>query len=154
MVAACHPNDAITAKPHQDIEVLDGDTLIFEGQWVRIRGIDAAELGPWASCWSEAALGGASRQSLEDVLSAGGPWRLAAVTRTANQGMVIADVLGPDSQDVADSMHVHGHAAKTSGKWDWCGTKPTGPVLLGDPMPHGPQTWWPANHMFDPRAGD
>lgn len=154
LAAACHPTDVITARPHQDIEVLDGDTLIFEGKWVRLRGIDTAELGPWANCWSEAALGGVSRSALEEMLWEGGPWRLVAATPTGDEGMVVADVLNRAGDSLADTMHVNGYAAKTAGRWDWCGTKPEGPVLLGDPEPHGPQTWWPSNHVFDPRAGD
>ena len=154
LTAACHPNDVVTGKPHQDIRVLDGDTLIFEGRWVRIRGIDTAELGPWSKCWSEAALGGASRNALEEMLAGDGPWRLSAVTPTGDQGMVLADVLDPDGYSLADTMHVNGYAAKTPGRWDWCGTRPDRAVSEGDAEPHGPQTWWPANHMFDPRAGD
>ncbi|HYD28578.1 hypothetical protein [Brevundimonas sp.] len=154
LAGGCHPNDVITVPPHQDIEVLDGDTLIFEGRWVRVRGIDAAELGPWAKCWSEAALGGASRTALEEMLWENGPWRLSSVTPTGDQGMVVADVLGRDGADLADSMAVHGYAAKTSGKWDWCGIKPLRNPREDDPLPRGPNTWWPANHMFDERAGD
>lgn len=154
LAAGCHPNDVIKGHPHQDIEVLDGDTLIFEGRWVRIRGIDTAELGPWAKCWSEAALGGASRAALEQMLLEGGPWRLSSVTPTGEQGLVVADVLGPSGTDLADSMAVSGYAAKTSGKWDWCETKPLREAREDDPLPRGPNTWWPANHMFDERAGD
>jgi len=154
LAGACHRNDVINAKPHQDIQVLDGDTLIFEGRWVRIRGIDTAELGPWSKCWSEAALGGASREALEGMLGEGGPWRLRGVTPMGDKGMVVADVFDSAGDSLADTMHVNGYAAKTTGRWDWCGTKPARPVLLGDPEPHGPQTWWPANQMFDPRADD
>ena len=108
LATGCHPNDVIEGRSRQDIEVLDGDTLVFEGRWVRIRGIDAAELGPWANCWSEAALGGASRAALEQMLWEEGPWRLSSVTPTGDQGMVVADVLGPGGADLADSMAVSG----------------------------------------------
>ena len=38
--------------------VLDGDTIIDRGRSIHIEGLDAPELGPWAHCWSEAALAG------------------------------------------------------------------------------------------------
>lgn len=154
LATACSPDDTITMMPRQDIEVLDGDTLIFEGKWVRIRGIDTPELGPWADCWSEAALGGVSREALEGILWERGPWKLSAATPAGDQGMVVADVLDREGDSLADAMHGSGYAAKTSGRWDWCGMKPNRQVLLGDPKPHGPQTWWPSNHMYDARAGD
>jgi len=68
--------------------------------------------------------------------------------------MVVADVLGKDGADLADSMAVYGYAASTTGKWNWCGTKPLREAREDDPLPRGPNVWWPANQMFDKRAAD
>jgi len=153
--AACMGDFALPAETHQDIKVLDGDTLIFEGQWVRIRGIDAPELGPWAKCWAEAGLGGASRDVLQRAIYSEGPWRLVQPDEPNERGMVVAGLVSEDGEDLADYMGVYGYAATTDGEWDWCGLdanlhSPT----EDEPRPHGPNLWWPTNHMFDERAGD
>ena len=85
-LAACKADHKLVAKPFQDIRVLDGDTLVVEGQWVRVRGIDAPELGPWARCWADAGLGGASRAVLEArsmTRDLGGSFALTNQTSTA-----------------------------------------------------------------------
>ena len=154
-IAACRADYPLPSRPHQDIRVLDGDTLVFEGQWVRVRGIDAPELGPWAKCWAEAGLGGASRDVLEREIHSKGPWRLVRPTQADKRGMVIAGLTNEDGEDLADFMGVYGYAANTDGQWDWCGLDANLHSPSEDePRPHGPNLWWPANHMFDERAGD
>jgi endonuclease YncB( thermonuclease family) len=135
--------------------VLDGDTLLIGGNPVRIAGIDAPELGPWARCWAEAALAGHAKREVERLLSEG-DWRLADMSAANADGRRSARVVrGPDGEDLADELVVSGYAARTTGRWDWCG----GNANLHDPLdnepaPYGPNLWWPRGRVFDPRAAD
>jgi endonuclease YncB( thermonuclease family) len=138
--------------PHSFAEVIDGDTIEIDGEAINIRGVDAAELGPWAECWAEAALGGEARDFLVEQLNDGTDWRVQRLEQ--REGMnAVADIVGPGLEDIADRMVVHGHAASTDGAWDWCGDS----VPLESPgydarRPHGPNLWWPSNQVYDERA--
>jgi endonuclease YncB( thermonuclease family) len=153
------PRDVMTSKfITQEIKVLDGDTVIFEGKHIRVLGIDAPELGPWAKCWAEAALAGHSKQVLEDMLvnnPEAGAWKLTNVSDVNTKKLTRANLVREDGEDVADSMVVYGSAAKTTGKWDWCGNNANlHSVEEGEPEPYGPNLWWPTGPMFDERAAD
>jgi endonuclease YncB( thermonuclease family) len=138
-----------------DDRVLDGDTLLIGGNPVRIAGIDAPELGPWARCWAEAALAGHAKNEVERLLSEG-EWRLVDMSAPDDDGRRTARaVRGGGGEDLADDLVVAGYAASTNGRWDWCG----GNANLHDPRedepaPHGPNLWWPSGSVFDPRAAD
>jgi endonuclease YncB( thermonuclease family) len=158
LLVGCQPSDdRIVSAPRQKIEVLDGDTLIFEGQVLRIRGIDAPEVGPWAKCWAEAALGGASRNELESLLKGqrDKTWKLSNPSQPDARGSITANLVTDRGDDVSDSMIVYGYAAKTDGTWNWCGTDQSlHDPLQNEPSPHGPNLWWPSGQMFDKRAAD
>ena len=145
------------APPH-DFRVLDGDTLLLDGAPIRVAGIDAPELGPWAQCWAEAALAGHAKDHLERALhggSARGDWSLADESPPDSRGRRTARLVGKGGDDIADLMVVAGVAARTAGRWDWCG--PDADLhdpLDGEPQPYGPSLWWPTNRMFDERAAD
>lgn len=133
--------------------VLDGDTIVVEGKAIHIRNIDAPELGPWASCWAEAALAGAAKSQLETELQ-GSEWQLVDVKQDAD-GTLTGRVLDQEGYDIADNMRVYGYAAMTEGRWDWCGQDDPFPEpRQSGQAPLGPNLWWPSNHMYDPRAGD
>ena len=156
MLGECHGTINEFPDPPEEYlpfaEVLDGDTIVVDGKAINIRGVDAAELGPWAECWAEAALGGEAREFMQRQMYEE-DWRLANVEESEN-GNAIADVISDSGADLADSMVIYGHAAKTEEPWDWCGTSvPLESVREGTPPPHGPNLWWPANQMFDERAG-
>lgn len=158
LLVGCHPSDVVhNAATRQNIKVLDGDTIVFEGQVLRIRGIDAPELGPWARCWAEAALGGASRTELESLLNGqrDTTWKLSNASQPDARGHVTANLVTDRGDDVSDSMVVYGYAAKTEGTWNWCGAdKSLHDPLQDEPSPHGPNLWWPSGQMFDKRAAD
>lgn len=133
--------------------VLDGDTLVVEGQAIHLRNIDAPELGPWASCWAEAALAGAAKSQLETELYRA-EWRLVDVEE-APDGRLSGRVIDQDGYDIADNMRVNGYAAMTEDNWDWCGQdEPFPKPRQSGSAPLGPNLWWPSNHMYDPRAAD
>lgn len=158
--AQCGPakNVVMSKIDHQDITVLDGDTLIFEGSHVRLSGIDAPELGPWAKCWSEAALAGHAKNYVETTLyenPEAGKWKLADVSNNKSGTIKTARLIRGDGEDLTDNMVVYGYAAKTFGRWDWCGENANlHSVEEGEPQPYGPNLWWPTGIMFDKRAVD
>lgn len=160
LVVSCSPADVGHLKArmlHSNIKVLDGDTLIFDGKLVHIAGIDAPELGPWAKCWAEAALGGDSRDALESAVAApsAGTWKLTNVSQPDEVGRVSAHLVRADGEDLGDLMVVGGHAARTTGRWNWCGADANlHQPLEGEPPPRGPSLWWPSNEMYDERAHD
>jgi endonuclease YncB( thermonuclease family) len=149
-------NDAVEVigQPAPAVDkVLDGDTVVKDGVAYHVRGIDAAELGPWANCWAEAALAGFSKDQLERTLSSGA-WSLVD-PRADKAGRMSARLLDEKGHDIADTMQVYGGAAETDERWNWCGKDGSmHAVLDGEKPPRGPQLWWPSGHVFDPRADD
>ena len=134
-------------------KVLDGDTVVKDGVAYHVRGIDAAELGPWANCWAEAALAGFSKDYLERTLSRSA-WSLVD-PRADKAGRMSARMLDAEGYDIADTMRVYGGAAETDQRWNWCGKDAAmHAVLDGEKPPMGPQLWWPSGHVFDSRADD
>lgn len=146
--------------PPVEIEVLDGDTLLFNGKLVRIAGIDAPELGQSAKCWAEAALGGESRNALESALWARASngfdqWELVEVSPPDAEGRIRANLVTKAGRDIRDEMVVDGHAAETDGAWDWCGRGADfHSPHVDQRAPHGPNIWRPAEHIYDRRAAD
>ncbi len=132
-------------------QVLDGDTVIVDGTTIKIRGIDAPELGPTAKCWAEALAARASMLALENELL---QTRYQAVElRKDGLETVSANFTDAEGYSLSDFMTVHGGAAMTDGKWNWCGMPPTEGQEDTLP-PHGPNTWWPSGKVLDKRAFD
>jgi endonuclease YncB( thermonuclease family) len=149
---------SVTPESAQGFRVLDGDTLLIGDAPVRVAGIDAPELGPWAECWAEAALAGHSKDHLERELHEGrerGGWSLADASAPDSKGRRTARLVRGDGEDIADLMVVYGYAAHTTERWDWCGKDAAlHQPLEGEPPPYGPNLWWPTAHMYDERAAD
>jgi endonuclease YncB( thermonuclease family) len=147
VVSVTEPRGAVFDK------VLDGDTVVKDGVAYHVRGIDAAELGPWAKCWAEAALAGFSKNYLERTLLSG-TWSLVD-PHADKAGRMSARLLDAKGYDIADTMHVYGGAAETDQRWNWCGADvPLRPTRYDDKPPAGPELWWPSNDVYDPRADD
>lgn len=147
-----HSRYPVPSSPFDD--VLDGDTIIDQGRAIHIRDLDSPELGPWASCWAEAALAGFARTQLETTLTEDRGWRLVDMRRSAN-GLLSGKIIDKEGFSIADYMSVHGASAMTSGKWNWCSSDPSmrSPSDSKAP-PHGPSLWWPSGAKYDPRAAD
>lgn len=134
--------------------VLDGDTLLVGNRPVKVAGVDAPELGPWARCWAEAALAGHAKSYVERELS-DGEWRLVNVATNASGTRTARVVRSRDGADLSDVLVVYGYAARTTGRWDWCGANANlHNVLEDESPPHGPNLWWPTGQVFDARASD
>lgn len=135
----------------ENSRVLDGDTLVWNGDVLKVSGIDAPELGPWAKCWAEAALAGHAKAYVETELS-NGSWRIVQEAGSSN-GMKLVRVVRADGEDLADLMVVGGYAANTPGHWNWCSENASLHSASEDePEPRGPSLWWPTGKMYDPRA--
>ena len=152
--AGTTPSVAQAPQPH--FVVLDGDTVLVDGSPVRVAGIDAPELGPWARCWAEAALAGHARAMLQSLLDDDSHgWQLREASTADAQGKRTGRLVNRAGYDIADEMVVGGYAALTNGRWDWCGENANLHQVLDDESPpHGPSLWWPTAHMFDARAAD
>jgi endonuclease YncB( thermonuclease family) len=132
-------------------QVLDGDTVVVDGIAIKIRGIDAPELGPAAKCWAEALAARGSMLALEEELFQ--KHYRAIELRKDGLGKASANFTDAEGYSLSDFMTVHGGAALTDGKWNWCGIPPSDGREETLP-PHGPNTWWPSGKVLDKRAFD
>jgi hypothetical protein len=101
-------------------KAFDGDTLLLEGQVVKIRGMDAPEVATNAACLAEAALGGLAQQYIAGELFNvnGSSWRLKNVEQ--GSGRVIGDLVRSDGESIVDLMTINGYGIATNERWDWC----------------------------------
>lgn len=64
------PSDVRLAPLHPAVgKAFDGDTILLNGQVIKIRGLDAPEVATNASCLAEAALGGLAQQFVGSELN-------------------------------------------------------------------------------------
>ncbi len=107
--------------PEPAIEkAFDGDTVLIDGQVVKIRGLDAPKVATNASCLSEAALGGLARQFAAGELhnSENLSWRLENVEKS--EGRVVGDLIRSDGVNFVDLVTINGYGIASSTRWDWC----------------------------------
>jgi len=132
-------------------KVLDGDTVVVDGEAIKIRGVDAPDLGPWARCWAEAIAARESMLTLENELRI---HNYEVAGRMVDpHGKVSARFIQEGQFDISDPMKVYMAGAAVDGKWDWCGT--TAKLTPGSEKPTpAPNLWWPSGEMYDPRAAD
>lgn len=98
--------------------VIDGDTFWWEGQKMRVAGIDAPERYG-AACASESALAWRSAERLASLLS-GGQVEIAPTDDIDLYRRTIAEV-SVDGTDVGRTLVAEGLARRWSGRReDWC----------------------------------
>ena len=99
--------------------VVDGDTFWFEGQKVRIAGIDAPETHDYR-CPSELALGNAATEKLHALLN-GGAVTITSIDRDHDRyGRLLRNV-SVNGQDVGEAMIAAGVAREYGGaRRSWC----------------------------------
>jgi endonuclease YncB( thermonuclease family) len=151
VLIGCGERASTSEVPSSDasrIEVLDGDTLVVEGEVVRLADVDAPELAPNAQCWAEAALAGHAKSAVEGYLhEVRRSWRVTQPRGRDPNGHLIASLTRNDGEDLADLLVVYGHAARST-EWDWCGE-------VGDMRANeGPNLWYPPDERIDVRAHD
>lgn len=117
---------ALNDDPPQmrDVRVIDGDTLVIEGETIRLANIDAPEKPPRARCYAEARLSWDATAELERLVrSYYGDRAGVRISREGKDqyGRTLARVsLGAD--DLGDRLMQDGRAVPWRGqRWDWCG---------------------------------
>lgn len=120
----CDRGEAVPAIEKPTVRVIDGDTVVIDGETVRLVNIDAPEMAPKARCWGEAGLAERAKVALHNNLSAS---RHITIKRTGTDryGRTLAHVLFGENtadKDVGDWMISRGLAVRWSGRrQDWCG---------------------------------
>lgn len=109
-----------SVDPTTYVRVIDGDTIVFRGERVRLLNIDTPELPPKAKCWAEAAL---AVKAAEEML--GQVERASSIRIERNgkdrYGRTLARVYD-GGQDIGERLVNMGVAARWTGRrWDWCG---------------------------------
>ncbi|WP_304699369.1 thermonuclease family protein [Phenylobacterium sp.] len=117
-VPASPPHDA---RAHTVVRVLDGDTLVLDGEGVRLANVDAPELPPEARFWGEGALGVQAAAKAQDLVSHAA--RIELVREGHDRfGRTLARVTLNESRDLGDALVFAGVAARKGERaWDWCG---------------------------------
>ncbi|GGD37242.1 thermonuclease family protein [Croceicoccus pelagius] len=105
-------------------KALDGDTILIDGQIIKIRGLDAPEVGTNASCLAEAALGGLAMQHLAGELHNFGEtvWELRDVDDRS--GRLEGNLVRSDGENIVDLMTINGYAISSEARWEWCKVVP------------------------------
>lgn len=112
----------VAANP-PSIRVIDGDTLVIDGETIRIANIDAPETMPRSRCWAEARLSKEATFALE-VEAASWAALPPTITRdgTDRYGRTLATIQRTDGQDVGAMLIESGLAVPWTGRrWEWCG---------------------------------
>lgn len=124
VLASCTaaPAAAPVASPPV-LRVIDGDTLVINGETIRLANIDAPETMPRSRCWAEARLSSEATFALEVEAST---W--AALPPTIERdgqdryGRTLATIRTTDGRDVGQMLIESGLAVPWTGRrWDWCG---------------------------------
>ena len=95
--------------------VVDGDTVWWNGEKIRIADIDAPELH--GRCQAERARAGMARDRLLQLLAG----RRVTITRTGKDrfGRTLAR-LSVDGRSIGDQLKREGHAVPWPNRKDWC----------------------------------
>ena len=113
---------AVTLLP-AEIRVIDGDTLAIGAERVRVRGLDAPEVGGRAACPLEAERGAAAAEAAAGLLSRAERVEVESAGRD-RYGRLVGEVALCDAgrcQDFAAAMIAAGHGARWRGrKREWC----------------------------------
>lgn len=117
-VAGCRPPVGVNPAA---IQVVDGDTIRWEGQRIRLQGFDSPELFR-PQCGAELAAARAARDALRARLDGAGRAELRIAPEPDRYGRGLAR-LSLDGEDVAPAMIRTGHARPYRGgaRPGWCG---------------------------------
>ena len=102
------------------LTVVDGDTVTFRGQSIRLVGFDTPETYR-AQCASERRLGDAATDRLRELLAGASSAQLAYLPHPDRYGRDLARLM-LDGRDVADTMVSEGLARRYTGgqRRPWC----------------------------------
>lgn len=109
---------AVPLAAHAQLRVIDGDTVMIDGQTIRIEGLDAPEMR--GHCQAEIALARAATARLEELLSGGYSVEAHRLDRYRRRLAIIRDAAG---RNVADVLIAEGLARAYHGRGQrqgWC----------------------------------
>jgi endonuclease YncB( thermonuclease family) len=107
--------------PPAEIEVMDGDTIKYGRETIRLLGFDTPELKT-AQCPAERRLGIMAMARLQELIDDGADTVLRPNGKRDRYNRVLA-ILEIDGRDVASIMIAEGHAVPYHGRgprMDWC----------------------------------
>ena len=103
------------------VRVVDAQSLVIDGQRVRLSNIDAPELFPGARCWAEAILAKQAFFTALEEVQRGNDVQLRSQGRQNRWGQLLAEV-DIDGVDLGDLLYQQGLASRPTGeRFDWCG---------------------------------
>ena len=103
------------------VRVVDAQSLVIDGQRVRVSNIDAPELFPGARCWAEAVLAKQAFFTVLETVQQGQDVQLRPEGRQNRWGQALAGV-EVDGVDLGDLLYQQGLASRPTGRrFDWCG---------------------------------
>lgn len=117
------PSSAAAGEPQVDVRVIDGDTLVVDGETIRLANIDAPEQGERARCWAEAALARQATEAAAKYVDDGTGLRVVDRQGRDQYGRSLARVVLANDDDLGETLISDGLAAKWTGhRWSWCST--------------------------------
>ncbi len=124
---APEPSDASFNTAGPDLPggllVIDGQTIEWRGERIRLANIDAPQMVPHASCWAEARLAMVARDELDRVRGEALRKERLTIQRegTDAAGQTLARVSFDGEQDAGEAMKRAGLAVASSDqRWRWC----------------------------------
>ena len=103
------------------VRVVDAQSLVIDGQRVRLSNVDVPELFPGARCWAEAVLAKQAFFTVLEEVQRGNDVLLRSTGRENRWGQTLAEV-DIDGVDLGDMLHQQGLASRPTGsRFDWCG---------------------------------
>ncbi|MBA4794589.1 nuclease [Phenylobacterium sp.] len=135
-LASCGPpasifSDGASALPAHDLLVVEADTLVIDGQRIRLANAVAPKAPPFAGCWAEAVAAREARAAAEELLAQAYDIRLATTARAAPDGSPLAQV-ALDGEDLGQALIERGLAVRRASEpFQWCA--PVDMARMSDP---------------------
>lgn len=136
VLAGCGPpasifSDGASALPAHDLLVVEADTLVIDGQRIRLANAVAPKAPPYAGCWAEAVAAREARAAAQDLLAQAYDVRLSTTARSAPDGAPLAQV-ALDGEDLGQALIERGLAVRRAAEpFQWCA--PVDMARMSDP---------------------
>ena len=135
-LASCGPpasifSDGASALPAHDLLVVEADTLVIDGQRIRLANAVAPKAPPFAGCWAEAVAAREARAVTEGLLAQAYDIRLTVSARPVAHGSPLAQVT-LDGEDLGQALIERGLAVRRGAEpFLWCA--PVDMARMSDP---------------------
>ncbi|RAK59593.1 nuclease [Phenylobacterium hankyongense] len=122
---ACAPRPPLYAEapppPVDQVEVVNADALVVNGQHVRLSDAAAPQPVPEARCWAEALAARQARRATQQLTATA---RHVSVTVTGGRDQYdrVLGRVAVDGVDLAQTLIAQGMAMPSQPSFDWCGS--------------------------------